>query len=240
MALLLRMGGIPARVVTGFTTGTYDSAEQALARHRRRRPRLGRGVVPALRLGHVRPDAGGGARARRQRADLVDRVVQQLGRARASQPARRLRPAARPAAAPASTSSGSLDTVLLATLGVLAVLFGVALVAWRRTAPLGPDGLLAELERALARSGRPITDGVTLAAVERRFRTSPGGRGRTCARCGCRGTAAARRCRRSASGGPCARNSGPGSASAARCAPCGRCRRVRSGHRGRAARRAPS
>ena len=26
MALLLRMGGIPARVATGFTTGTYDQA----------------------------------------------------------------------------------------------------------------------------------------------------------------------------------------------------------------------
>ena len=72
-----------------------------------------------------------------------------------------------------ATSAGSAGVVLPVTLGVLAVLFGAAFVAWRRTAPLGPEGLLAELERALARSGRPITKGVTLAAVERRFRTSP-------------------------------------------------------------------
>ncbi len=31
MALLLRMGGVPARVATGFTTGTYDSATHAFA-----------------------------------------------------------------------------------------------------------------------------------------------------------------------------------------------------------------
>jgi hypothetical protein len=49
----------------------------------------------------------------------------------------------------------------------------LALLAWSRTGPLDADGMLAELERALARSGRPISDGVTLAALERRFRTSP-------------------------------------------------------------------
>jgi hypothetical protein len=38
-----------------------------------------------------------------------------------------------------------------------------------------PDGeeLFAEFERALRRSGRPVTDGVTLAALEHRFRDSP-------------------------------------------------------------------
>jgi hypothetical protein len=50
----------------------------------------------------------------------------------------------------------------------------LALVAWSRSGGLDADGLLTELERALARSGRPISDGVTLAALERRFRTSPG------------------------------------------------------------------
>jgi hypothetical protein len=32
---------------------------------------------------------------------------------------------------------------------------------------------LSELERALARTGRPLRDGVTLAALERRFHDSP-------------------------------------------------------------------
>ncbi len=63
--------------------------------------------------------------------------------------------------------------MLLGTLGVLLVLFTLGLLAWRRTGGLEADALLVELERALARSGRPISDGVTLATLERRFRTSP-------------------------------------------------------------------
>jgi hypothetical protein len=38
----------------------------------------------------------------------------------------------------------------------------------------GQDDLLAELERAMARTGRPLAGGVTLAALEHRFRDSPG------------------------------------------------------------------
>jgi hypothetical protein len=36
------------------------------------------------------------------------------------------------------------------------------------------DELVLELERALARCGRPLAGGVTLAVLERRFRSSPG------------------------------------------------------------------
>jgi hypothetical protein len=35
------------------------------------------------------------------------------------------------------------------------------------------DELLAELERALARAGRPLRTGTTLAGLEHRFRTAP-------------------------------------------------------------------
>ncbi len=56
MALMLRMLGIPARVAVGFTSGTRDDGE--VGRHRPRRPRLGRGVVPGPRMGAVRPDPG--------------------------------------------------------------------------------------------------------------------------------------------------------------------------------------
>ena len=57
MALMLRYLGVPARVAAGFTSGTYDAAASALDRHRPRRARLGRGLVPRLRLAAVRPDA---------------------------------------------------------------------------------------------------------------------------------------------------------------------------------------
>jgi protein-glutamine gamma-glutamyltransferase len=40
-----------------------------------------------------------------------------------------------------------------------------------------PDDLLAELERALARTRRPLQDGVTLVSLEHRFRSSPGAAG---------------------------------------------------------------
>jgi hypothetical protein len=55
----------------------------------------------------------------------------------------------------------------------MSALLTLALVAWTRTGSLDAEALLAELERALRRSGRPISDGVTLVALERRFRTSP-------------------------------------------------------------------
>src|SRR6202035_3686858 len=42
----------------------------------------------------------------------------------------------------------------------------------RRTASGGGE-LLAELERALRRCGRPVADGVTLVALEQRLRSSP-------------------------------------------------------------------
>ena len=58
MALLLRMGGLPARVATGLHAGRLLGAPQGLDRPRHRRPRLGRGLVRRLRLGHARPDAG--------------------------------------------------------------------------------------------------------------------------------------------------------------------------------------
>ena len=57
MALLLRMAGIPARVSTGFTSGALDGKAERVRRARPRRPLVGRGLVPRLRLGHLRPDA---------------------------------------------------------------------------------------------------------------------------------------------------------------------------------------
>jgi protein-glutamine gamma-glutamyltransferase len=172
MALLLRMGGIPARVATGFTTGTYDQANKrwivtdvdAHAWVEAWFPRYG--WVAFDPTPAAAPARGGSPR------------VSSLGSLNSS--GELLHPKAHVDSAggavgggSGTTSSGSSGVFLPVTLGVLAVLFGAAFVAWRRTAPLGPEGLLIELERALSRSGRPINNGVTLAAVERRFRTSP-------------------------------------------------------------------
>ena len=54
MALMLRYLGVPARVAVGFSSGSYDANNGRLDGHRPRRPRLGRGLVPRLRLAAVR------------------------------------------------------------------------------------------------------------------------------------------------------------------------------------------
>ena len=56
MALMLRYLGIPARVAAGFSSGNYD-ATRRVGGHRPRRARMGRGLVPRLGLGAVRPDS---------------------------------------------------------------------------------------------------------------------------------------------------------------------------------------
>ena len=57
MAVMLRSIGIPARVAVGFTAGTFDDDPTAVRVTTERRPRLGRGAVPRLRLAHLRTHA---------------------------------------------------------------------------------------------------------------------------------------------------------------------------------------
>ncbi len=172
MALLLRMGGVPARVATGFTTGAYDSNTKswyvtdvdAHAWVEVWFPRYGwvtfdptpaaaparGGQVPISSVGSLNSSGNLLHQARH---------VDTLGGATRS--------------GTVAHHRGSFSTPLLVTLGVILVVLGFGFGAWRRMAPLGEEGMLAELERALARSGRPLSDGVTLSSVERRFRTSP-------------------------------------------------------------------
>ncbi len=172
MALMLRMGGLPARVATGFTTGTYDQATK-------------RWLVTDVdahawveawfpHYGWVTFDPTPAAAPARGGRAPISSSGNLLGSGQFPNSVRRADTAAG-ASGGGSAGHGTSPAgiVLPVTLGVLVVVLGAAFLLWRRTAPLGPDGLLAELERALARSGRPISDGVTLAAVERRFRTSP-------------------------------------------------------------------
>jgi hypothetical protein len=172
MALLLRMGGVPARVATGFTTGAYDSAQK-------------RWLVPDINAhswveawfphyGWVAFDptpaaapARGGRSPIESGSSLGASSTLLHGGKHAETPVGSVGGATGPHA------SSSAAPVLFVVLGVLVVALGLAVVGWRRRAPLDADGMLAELERALIRSGRPISDGVTLAGLERRFRTSP-------------------------------------------------------------------
>ncbi len=174
MAMLLRMGGVPARVSTGFTTGTYDSATKSWLVSDVDAHAWVEAWFPGYGWVTFDPTPTA-APARGGRAAINSTNL--LGGAGGLGSKVGNRNAGAPSGPVGSTvhaqSSGSAGPVLLGTLGVLAVLLVLALLAWSRTGPLDADGMLAELERALARSGRPISDGVTLAALERRFRTSP-------------------------------------------------------------------
>ncbi len=55
MALMLRMSGIPARVVSGFSPGLVQQGQRRVPGARPRRPFLGGGLLHRHRLGHVRP-----------------------------------------------------------------------------------------------------------------------------------------------------------------------------------------
>jgi protein-glutamine gamma-glutamyltransferase len=172
MALLLRMGGVPARVSTGFSTGTYDSATKrwlvsdldAHAWVEAWFPHYGwvtfdptPASAPA-RGGHESISEIGGFGAESELGHPIRRAEAPTGAATGAIHAR---------------AGGSGAAIVFGTLGVLLVLCTLGVVVWRRTGPLDAEAMLAELERALARSGRPISDGVTLATLERRFRTAP-------------------------------------------------------------------
>jgi transglutaminase-like putative cysteine protease len=178
MALLLRMGGVPARVSTGFTTGLYDTATKrwvvsdidAHAWVEAWFPGYGwvkfdptPPVAPALGGSRQGINSGGVLGGAGGLSKLGGRDGNATGGSAAI--------------GPRAGHQSAVTPVVLAILGVLVTLLVLALVAWTRSGPLDADGMLAELERALARSGRPIADGVTLAALERRFRTSPGAAG---------------------------------------------------------------
>jgi hypothetical protein len=176
MALLLRMGGVPARVATGFATGTYDPAGRqfivddfdAHAWVEAWFP--GYGWVkfdptptsdPALG-GHVPLGAG---QAQQGHAHLPAAPATHTPKAAAAATAGR-----RPSA---SSSSGPWTSIAV-VLGAALLLAAVAILARRRRRPAGGDALLVELERALARCGRPLPAQTTLAGLERRFADSDG------------------------------------------------------------------
>jgi len=177
MALMLRMGGVPARVAVGFTPGTKGADGAWLSTDANAHawveawfPSYGwvrfeptppssdpaqqhTAVDPTTSApiiqGHVAP---GGATRRRQRATTLGPGARGSGRDH-----RRVAP-----------PGGSNDALL--PVAMIALCLGLAAVATRPLRGLEPQ--LAELERAFRRTGRPLRQQTTLASLEHRMRQS--------------------------------------------------------------------
>lgn len=184
MAMLLRMGGVPAQVAAGFTPGSLDkkrhtwtvSDTDAHAWVEVWFPTYGwvrfdptPSNAPALRNSALADEPRPGAI---NKAFNVGHPAQPITRKRtATTTTGHTTHAAGGAGGGASGGgSGSGGWPWIAGGIVLALLLG----AWIWMRPRrGPVDRLGELERALARTGRPLPGGATLVSLETRFHGSP-------------------------------------------------------------------
>lgn len=179
MALLLRMGGVPARVAVGFTPGQLDSATgrwlvtdlDAHAWVEVWFPGYGWVTVEATppldpALGQHPPIATT-ALAGTSGGIVPATASKQAGPHPAAQDSRAGAARARGRRRPGATGVSPLVPLLGCLLALLAA--AAALGRGPRTV----DGLVAELERALRRLGRPLPPGGTLVWLERRVSGSP-------------------------------------------------------------------
>jgi protein-glutamine gamma-glutamyltransferase len=172
MALLLRFGGVPARVADGFTRGTYDSATHDWVVDDTDAHAWVEAWFPGYGWVTFDPTAAAAATPgsdRLNKGDLSGGVIP---------PIKGRKPAAVPAGAIGTTAKDESDAPIWLELAAATLLILLVLgVVVRRGSitPTGPgEQLVAELERAMRRTGRPVADGVTLASLEQRFRRSPG------------------------------------------------------------------
>jgi LPXTG-motif cell wall-anchored protein len=174
MALLLRMGGVPARVATGFSTGVLDrKAGEYVVRDLDAHSWV---EVWYAGFGWVTMDPTPAAAPARSQADDVDngdipatQGAPDLGGDIRSDRARGL----------ADTGGGTPWTLIAvgATLLVLMAGAGVLLLRRHRRRVAAGWGPVAELERALARTHRTPGPAATLSSVERLFGHTPAAAG---------------------------------------------------------------
>jgi transglutaminase-like putative cysteine protease len=172
MALLLRMGGVPARVAVGFTPGTYSSSAGAFEVDDTSAHSWVEAWFPGYGWVAFNPTPGTGLTP-------LKGALAGGGSTRAlSRASQRNHLGATPAATATSRhGAGTASAILIAAIVVIVLLAlgaGVALLARARGGPPdSSDDLLAELERALRRSDIHLAPSTTLAQLERRFKRSP-------------------------------------------------------------------
>ncbi len=178
MALLLRMGGVPARVVTGFSPGGFRaSSGEWVVRDTDAHSWVeawfdGLGWVtfdptppetPARsQVAAIKPDAAGGFGATTGQDSGSARL-----RNRQPGGAQRDTPVASRGGGGSSDDGSPWPWLGLGALLAAAIAAGAFVISNR-----GGSDPLVELERALRRSGRAVPTGVTLTELERRLGTS--------------------------------------------------------------------
>jgi protein-glutamine gamma-glutamyltransferase len=174
MALLLRMGGVPARVATGFAPGAYSrSRGEYVVRDDDAHSWVEAyfepyGWVPFDPTPAAAPAASQASFGATGSAGTPDPRDTGAGR----------HPTRKPATAFSSgpdSGPGALPVLAVVVLAI-AILAAVALALPGRRRRDGPprDAHVVELERALRRTGRPAGQGTTLRALERRLAGLPG------------------------------------------------------------------
>jgi len=174
MALLLRIGGVPARVAAGFATGSYDRATHSYTVTDNQAHAWVEIWFPGYGWVQFNPTPGagdssgprgaqGGAAARLRAANQRSALLQS-----------RLHGVRSPIADRARAHHGSADIPWLAIVVALliAVLAG-GLFSVRRRGPATTVDLVEELELAFARLGEPLRSGITLTELQVRVRGAP-------------------------------------------------------------------
>ncbi|MFZ0384023.1 MAG: transglutaminase domain-containing protein [Solirubrobacteraceae bacterium] len=178
MALLLRMGGVPARVATGFATGSRDSQAGTFQVADTDAHAWDEVWFPTYGWVTFDPTpasapARGGIRA----SSISGRPTPNTPGKTAGTP-RGVKNLASAAGgithAHHHGATGTSDWLLAGAAAALLALCLLGWLVWTLMRPVGStEQLIAELELALERTGRPLHDGVTLAALEDRYRFTP-------------------------------------------------------------------